>query len=204
MGGVELSPKMKPEALRAEALRVIGELQREAGRLQALTESQARILARRNAEVAEKDRIILELNAHITEQAAAIRLQRKAGVDASPEVEAWETFGLKIALDLVELLERLHAVRAAGTVAAPETPAPTPEPAAAPAPSPPAEKAARRCSITWCEAKHSSRGWCFRHYQLWRIHGDPLLSLRRVPGQNAPVLMRETGPKQYARVEEVL
>ena len=30
------------------------------------------------------------------------------------------------------------------------------------------------CSIPGCEVHCYARGWCSRHYQRWRIHGDPL------------------------------
>jgi hypothetical protein len=29
------------------------------------------------------------------------------------------------------------------------------------------------CSIEGCERNVHARGWCFRHYQTWRRHGDP-------------------------------
>lgn len=30
------------------------------------------------------------------------------------------------------------------------------------------------CSIEGCEQPHEARGWCSRHYDSWRAHGDPL------------------------------
>jgi hypothetical protein len=30
------------------------------------------------------------------------------------------------------------------------------------------------CVISGCSDKHYARGWCKRHYQRWRKHGDPL------------------------------
>ena len=30
------------------------------------------------------------------------------------------------------------------------------------------------CSIEGCEQPHEARGWCSRHYDSWRSHGDPL------------------------------
>jgi len=35
------------------------------------------------------------------------------------------------------------------------------------------------CSITGCTGKHLARGWCSKHYNRWRSHGDPL---REPPG----------------------
>lgn len=32
----------------------------------------------------------------------------------------------------------------------------------------------RTCSIDGCEGAVSARGWCGRHYQIWRKHEDPL------------------------------
>lgn len=29
------------------------------------------------------------------------------------------------------------------------------------------------CSVPGCEGKHHARGWCKKHYQRWRRHGDP-------------------------------
>jgi hypothetical protein len=36
------------------------------------------------------------------------------------------------------------------------------------------------CSVEGCDREVSvpSKGWCARHYQRWRIHGDPTFSLR--------------------------
>ena len=36
----------------------------------------------------------------------------------------------------------------------------------------------RGCSIPECPHPHVARGWCWRHYQRWRRHGDPLLGGR--------------------------
>ena len=30
------------------------------------------------------------------------------------------------------------------------------------------------CSVEGCGRKASSRGWCKRHYERWRVHGNPL------------------------------
>lgn len=32
----------------------------------------------------------------------------------------------------------------------------------------------RVCSVPGCGQPHKTRGYCTRHYQLWRRHGDPL------------------------------
>lgn len=32
----------------------------------------------------------------------------------------------------------------------------------------------RTCSVDGCEREAEKRGWCSRHYQRWRNHGDPL------------------------------
>ena len=32
----------------------------------------------------------------------------------------------------------------------------------------------KHCSIEDCEKRHYARGWCKRHYDRWRKHGDPL------------------------------
>ena len=33
------------------------------------------------------------------------------------------------------------------------------------------------CSIPECNGRHRSRGWCEKHYDRWRRHGDPLITL---------------------------
>lgn len=35
------------------------------------------------------------------------------------------------------------------------------------------------CSIDGCEGRPVGRGWCRKHYQRWRNHGDPLAIMRR-------------------------
>lgn len=30
------------------------------------------------------------------------------------------------------------------------------------------------CQVEGCEGRHYARGWCSKHYQRWRLHGDPL------------------------------
>jgi hypothetical protein len=59
--------------------------------------------------------------------------------------------------------------------------------------------AKRTCSVAWCDRSHVSRGYCYRHYEQLRIHGDALLTKRRVGGEQ-PVLMREVGPERYEPV----
>ncbi len=39
----------------------------------------------------------------------------------------------------------------------------------------------QRCSIQGCGEAHNARGWCKRHYERWRIHGDPLGEGLRLP-----------------------
>lgn len=41
--------------------------------------------------------------------------------------------------------------------------------------------AKRTCSIDDCGRPVFARGWCNRHYNRWRSHGDPLTTLRRPP-----------------------
>ena len=38
------------------------------------------------------------------------------------------------------------------------------------------------CSLPDCDGKHHARGWCQKHYQRWRTHGDPetVIDLRAV------------------------
>ena len=38
---------------------------------------------------------------------------------------------------------------------------------------------ANQCSIEGCQGSYECKGYCKRHYQRWRRHGDPLISLRR-------------------------
>lgn len=39
------------------------------------------------------------------------------------------------------------------------------------------------CKVPGCNDRRRSRGWCLKHYQRWRAHGDPLIetSLSRPP-----------------------
>lgn len=32
---------------------------------------------------------------------------------------------------------------------------------------------ARECEIEGCDHRHLCRGWCRKHYERWRRHGDP-------------------------------
>ena len=35
----------------------------------------------------------------------------------------------------------------------------------------------KTCGIDGCEKRHEARGFCIMHYQRWRKHGDPLVTL---------------------------
>ena len=37
------------------------------------------------------------------------------------------------------------------------------------------------CSVDGCETKSSARGYCTKHWDRWRKHGDPSVVLRRGP-----------------------
>lgn len=39
------------------------------------------------------------------------------------------------------------------------------------------------CSIPGCLGRFYARGWCNRHYQLWKYNGDPLAQVNASPGQ---------------------
>ena len=41
------------------------------------------------------------------------------------------------------------------------------------------------CSIALCGRPMSARGWCKRHYERWRVHGDPNYSARTFHGRGA-------------------
>lgn len=38
------------------------------------------------------------------------------------------------------------------------------------------------CSVVGCDRPSKCRGWCFKHYQRWRSHGDPTADQRRRTG----------------------
>lgn len=38
----------------------------------------------------------------------------------------------------------------------------------------------KTCSVPSCEGSVMARGWCWKHYNRWREHGDPEKVLRRV------------------------
>jgi hypothetical protein len=40
-----------------------------------------------------------------------------------------------------------------------------------------------QCSIPGCTSLIAARGWCYKHYQRWRFHGDPLY----VPSTQTPL-----------------
>lgn len=50
---------------------------------------------------------------------------------------------------------------------------------------PSAQKGRSICSIDECNTGATARGLCPKHYRRWRIHGDPLFTLR--PGRRALV-----------------
>ncbi|MEU8920304.1 HNH endonuclease signature motif containing protein [Kitasatospora sp. NPDC048545] len=43
----------------------------------------------------------------------------------------------------------------------------------------------RTCSISDCTGRTVGRGWCARHYGIWRTHGDPLHPVRRYVRQGS-------------------
>mgnify|MGYP000921627588 CR=1 FL=1 len=42
-----------------------------------------------------------------------------------------------------------------------------------------ARRIAKKCSVASCGGRSDARGWCGKHYQRWRAHGDPLVNLTR-------------------------
>lgn len=42
--------------------------------------------------------------------------------------------------------------------------------------------AQRTCQIDGCDSRSLARGWCSKHYQRWKRHGDPLVTMRRESG----------------------
>ena len=49
------------------------------------------------------------------------------------------------------------------------------------------QRTTRSCSVPGCEkaTRHGERGWCPKHYDRWREHGDPLTLLPRRPAAYA-------------------
>jgi|SRR5690625_2387477 len=39
----------------------------------------------------------------------------------------------------------------------------------------------QECSISGCDSKATRRGWCNKHYERWRVHGNPEKSLYNIP-----------------------
>jgi hypothetical protein len=203
-----------PDQVQAEMTATIKQLRHEIGQAAVLIRSQRLIIERMRRDAIAADKELRSLRWQVKHPQAA----------AGGTLEALLAFSLKVSDDLKQLLLELQAAQAGGKIeeeaftghdcseedehqplVIPDPPVTVeelaPEPQARKRPGPPAASAPRRCSIDWCDKKHAARGFCYRHYEQWRNHGDALLSRRRVPGQTEPVLMRETGPKQYERVE---
>lgn len=49
----------------------------------------------------------------------------------------------------------------------------------------------RACSVSWCHEPHCARGWCRRHYYIWRRYGDPLADTDRAPKGSARAHLAE-------------
>lgn len=45
----------------------------------------------------------------------------------------------------------------------------------------------RTCSIPGCGEPHSARGWCDKHYDSWRTHGDPMHNTLYVTNRASPL-----------------
>lgn len=45
----------------------------------------------------------------------------------------------------------------------------------------------RACSVNGCGAPLLARGWCKRHYDRWRRHGDPHICLKPMVARGAPM-----------------
>jgi hypothetical protein len=66
------------------------------------------------------------------------------------------------------------------------------------------------CKILGCPAPHVARGWCGRHYQRWKTHGDPVAPRKRyqraprpcctVPGCESPNTARSRCNKHYRQL----
>lgn len=50
----------------------------------------------------------------------------------------------------------------------------------------------RKCKETGCEKRELARGWCGMHYERWRKHGDPSVSLLRQSKAGAPAKFIES------------
>jgi hypothetical protein len=42
------------------------------------------------------------------------------------------------------------------------------------------------CTIDGCVKLIKGRGWCSKHYDRWRKHGDPLAFIGSLPGSDSP------------------
>lgn len=51
-------------------------------------------------------------------------------------------------------------------------------------------KVTRFCSIIGCDGAHVSRGYCSRHYQRLKNHGDPLIVVRKRSDNGTPLAER--------------
>lgn len=64
------------------------------------------------------------------------------------------------------------------------------------------------CSVPWCEKAVIARGWCSKHYERWRQHGDPLCTTvdpsdhAKKACQHNGVLAREVAEGQCEIVTE--
>lgn len=54
----------------------------------------------------------------------------------------------------------------------------------------------RLCSLEDCDRVHCARGWCRKHYERWKRHGDPLITLR--PGKKPYKHVFRDGKSQLA------
>jgi hypothetical protein len=56
----------------------------------------------------------------------------------------------------------------------------------------------RACVVSDCTAPRVARGWCWRHYQRWRNHGDPLAWVRPAAAPR-PRIPRPTVEERFWR-----